>query len=335
MVVGSMDLEPGGHLQEVTIAYETWGTHRGNNAVLVCHALTGDSHCVGWWDRLVGPGRAINPDEHFIIGTNVLGGCQGSTGPSSLAPDGKPFGSRFPLITVGDMVEAQARVLDHLGINRLFLVCGGSMGGMQALEWAARFPERVENVWLTASCAAHNPMQIGFNETARQAIMRDPLWKNGDYGEEPPRDGISVARMVGHLSYLSVDSFESKFGRRLQDKEEFEFHLETEFQVESYLKYQGDKFADRFDANSILILTRALDYFDRRELETLPCRFLLTSYQSDWLYPTAQSEELEIILRRAGTQVSRHEIDLPWGHDCFLLDGDYQSELLVEFLAVR
>ncbi|MBX3118994.1 MAG: homoserine O-acetyltransferase [Fimbriimonadaceae bacterium] len=333
--VGALDCEAGGRLESVTVAYETWGELSANkdNAFLICHALSGDSHAVGWWDRLVGPDKPIDTNKYFVISTNALGGCQGTTGPSSLAADGNPYGSRFPMITIGDMVEVQARLMDRLGIQRLYGAAGGSMGGMQALEWALRFPGRVTNVWLTASCAAHSAMQIGFNEAARQAVMRDPKWKGGDYApDDPPADGLAVSRMIGHLSFLSEAAFDSKFARRLQDKSEFEYSFTPEFQVESYLSYQGNKFTKRFDANSVLFLTRAIDYFDRRKFGPSDARFLITSFSSDWLYPPHQSQELLELAQNAGCYAEWHNIDLPYGHDAFLLDGEHQGRILREFL---
>jgi homoserine O-acetyltransferase len=332
--VGSMELKAGGRLPNVEIAYETWGTFTGDNAVLCCHALSGDSHVVGWWDRLVGPGRAIDTDRYFVIGTNCLGGCQGSTGPSSLAEDGRPYGSRFPAVTVEDMVAAQARVLDHLGVPRLLCVAGGSMGGMQALEWSVQFPHRVRKVFATASSAAHSALQIGFNETARQAVMRDPKWRGGDYPPgDGPANGLAVARMIGHISFLSEQAFEGKFGRRLQGFESLPYHLGTEFQVESYLNYQGDKFTQRFDANSLLVLTKAIDYYDLRSFAGASAQYLFVSYTTDWLYPPHQAERAHQLALEAGC-ASRHvEIDLPFGHDAFLLDGEHQGTLLRAFLA--
>ncbi len=332
--IGELSTETGGTLSDVTVAYETWGEFRGDNAILVCHALSGDSHAVGWWDRLVGPGKAIDTTKYFVICSNVLGGCQGTTGPSSLHPDGKPYGSRFPIITIGDMVEVQGRLLSALGVPKLFCVAGGSMGGMQALEWSVRFPERVQKVFTTASAAKHSAMQIGFNEVGRQAIMRDPKWNNGDYPlNDPPSNGLSVARMLGHLTFLSESAFESKFSRRLQGKSLPDYHLGVEFEVESYLSYQGDKFTKRFDANTQLVLTRALDYFEWKDVARANADFLCVSYTSDWIYPTGQSLEIERLAKSAGKRVQRVEIDLPYGHDAFLLDGELQGDLLRSFLA--
>jgi homoserine O-acetyltransferase len=334
---GPLDCEGGKTIPGVTVAYDTWGQLNGakENAILVCHALSGDSHAVGWWDRMVGPGRPIDTERYFVIGTNCLGGCQGTTGPSSPCPDdGKPWGSRFPLVTIGDMVEVQRRLVRSLGVETLLGTCGGSMGGMQALEWSLRFPGSVRRVWMTGSCRAHSPMQIAFNEIGREAIMRDPKWRGGDYPlDDPPVDGLSVARMVGHLSYLSEASFVHKFARRYQDKSGPDWTLGTEFAVESYLSYQADKFTRRFDPNSYLALTRALDYFDRPSLAGSMSEYLFTSFTSDWLYPTHQSQELLRLAQEAGCKASHHEIDLPWGHDAFLLDADHQGPLASAFFA--
>jgi homoserine O-acetyltransferase len=336
LITGPYACEVGGQLPQVTIAYETWGELNADrsNAVLACHALTGDAHAIGWWERLIGPGKPIDTDTYFVIGVNVLGGCQGTTGPASIHSDGRRYSLRFPMITVGDMVEIQARLMDRLGINVLYAVAGGSMGGMQALEWTRRFPDRVKKAFITASCAAHSAMQIGFNETARQAIMQDPRWLGGDYEDgEQPDGGMCVARMLGHLSFLSDAAFTTKFGRRLQDKEEFDYTFGTEFQVESYLTYQGRKFTGRFDANSLLYVTRAIDYFDVRSLLGATAEFLFVSFTSDWLYPSYQSESMHQLALAAGCR-SRHEIvDLPYGHDAFLLDADHQGDLVRQFLA--
>jgi homoserine O-acetyltransferase len=336
MDVGPYVCEPGGELSNVTVAYETWGTLNADrsNAVLACHALTGDAHAIGWWDRLIGPGKPIDTDLYFVVGTNALGGCQGTTGPASSHPDGKPYRLRFPMVTVGDMVEIQSRLLDGLGIQRLLGVAGGSMGGMQALEWTVRFPERVSKAFITASCAAHSAMQIGFNEAARQAIMLDPNWLQGEYPEgAQPVGGLSVSRMIGHLSFLSDAAFTTKFGRRLQDKSNFDYTLGTEFEVESYLRYQGHKFTNRFDANSLLYVTRAIDYYDLKSLEGSHAEYLFVSFTTDWLYPSYQSEAMHQMALRAGCTSQHAVIDLPYGHDAFLLDGFYQGELVRDFLA--
>lgn len=331
--IGSLTCQSGVTLPEVQVAYQTWGTLNAerSNAVLVCHALSGDSNVLGWWERLFGAGRAIDPADWFVIGTNALGGCQGTTGPGSLAQDGKPWGSRFPKITVADMVVAQTRLLDQLGIDRLALVCGGSMGGMQALEWTLTQPDRVARLWMTASARAHSAMQIAFNEAARQAVMRDPAWQNGDYDGEGPQNGLAVARMVGHLSYLSDAAFTAKFGRGLQPPTQ-DAH-EGQFQVESYLNYQGEKFGRRFDARSLVALTWAIDRYEATAFRPLPTKVLLTSYTSDWLYPTWQSEELAAQFQAHGVNCRHHEIDQPYGHDSFLLDGEEQGRLLRDWLA--
>lgn len=333
---GPIALEAGGELSGATLAYETWGELDAarDNAILVCHALSGDAHATGWWDRLVGPGKAIDTQRYFVVGSNTLGGCQGSTGPASLAPDGKPFGSRFPIITIGDMVELQRRLMEHLGVTRLHGVAGGSMGGMQALEWTVRFPGWVKRAAITASAAAHGAMQIGFNEAARQAVMRDPGWNQGDYQPgEGPDHGLAVARIIGHLGYLSEDSFDRKFGRRFQNKDAPDYHLGVEFEVESYLNYQGDKFTRRFDANSLLVLTRAIDYYDCRSLQGSTTEYLFTSFTSDWLYPSHQSRTMHEMALAAGCSSVWHDIENPLGHDAFLLDGEVQGELIREFFA--
>ncbi len=332
--VEGLACESGAHLPSVTVAYETWGTlaPARDNAVLVCHALSGDSHVVGWWDRMVGPGRPVDTNRYFVIGTNVLGGCQGTTGPSTHL-DERPYGSRFPFVTIGDMVEVQRRLMDAIGVPGLALACGGSMGGMQALEWSVRYPGFVRRVWATACCRAHNAMQIGFNEAGRQAIMRDPKWSGGDYElTDPPSEGLAVARMIGHLSYLSEESFASKFGRRLQDKARFEYDHRHEFAVESYLSYQGDKFTRRFDANTYIVLTRAIDYFELADLKHSESEYLFTSFTSDWIYPSHQSQELHEMARVAGCRSTWVDVDVSMGHDAFLLDDVGQAKAVRDFL---
>lgn len=326
---GPLSCQYGGHLDEVVVAYETWGELNAarDNAILICHALSGDSHAIGWWERLIGPDKPIDTNQYFVIGTNSLGGCQGTTGPASLAPDGLPYRTRFPMISVRDMVEVQSRLIDHLGIRQLHGVAGGSMGGMQALEWTVLKPGKVKKAFVTASCAAHNAMQIGFNEAARQAVMRDLRWKGGNYtiGEEPV-DGLSVGRMVGHLSFLSEAAFDQKFGRRIQGRDEASVHLGVDFQIESYLSHQGDKFAKRFDANSLLYLTKAIDYYELTSFAASSSEYLFVSFTSDWLYPSHQSEALCRMARESGLKAEHIAIDLPYGHDAFLLDGNIQGE---------
>jgi homoserine O-acetyltransferase/O-succinyltransferase len=334
--LGPYECRTGGYLPNVTVAFETWGhlNRSRDNAILICHALTSDSHATGWWRRLVGPGKAIDTDRFFVICSNCLGGCQGTTGPASLDEKGRAYGSRFPVITVEDMVQVQILLVNHLGIDRLRCVAGGSMGGMTALQWSVQAPGRVERVFATASAAAHSAMQIGFNEAARQAIMRDPKWLGGDYlPDDGPVQGLSVARMIGHLSFLSESAFASKFGRRLQGKDAFAYSRGIEFEVESYLNYQGDKFTRRFDANSLLTVTRAIDYFDLKSLEDSQSRYLIVSFTSDWLYPAHHSHRILELAQSAGLAANHHEIDLPYGHDAFLLDGEAQGALLTRFLA--
>lgn len=336
--VGPLDCESGGRFEDVVVAYETWGRLNAarDNAVMVCHALTGDSHAVGWWGNLVGPGKAIDTDRYFVVCANCLGGCQGSTGPASPHPvDGLPYGSRFPIITMRDIVEPQIRLLDTLGISELLCVAGGSMGGMQALQWTVQAPGRVRKAFTTASCAAHSAMQIAFNETARQAIMRDPKWRGGDYPlDDGPAHGLAVSRMIGHISFLSEQAFTNKFGRRYQGKDRPDYRLGVEFEVESYLSYQGEKFTRRFDANSMLVLTRAVDYFDLQSLDQSESAYLFTSFSTDRLYPTRQSAQLLEMAKAAGCPARHLVIDLPYGHDAFLLDGEQQGTHLSEFLNV-
>ncbi len=327
--VGELHCERGGFLPEVTVAYETWGELNANrsNAIVVCHALSGDSHAIGWWDRLIGPGKPIDTNEFFVIGTNALGGCQGTTGPSTLDADGRPWASRFPRVTVGDMVTVQERLISQLGIERLYAVAGGSMGGMMAVEWTRRFP--VRKAFITASAHAHGAMQIAFNEASRQSVKRDPKWKGGDYDpQDPPADGLSVARMIGHLSYLSDAAFDAKFGRRLQENAS----VEGQFQVESYLNYQGDKFTKRFDANSLLVLTQAIDDYEAQSLVGSTTEYLFVSFTSDWIYPSHQSATLLKMAQEAGCEARWYDINLPYGHDAFLLDGTRQGAIVRAFL---
>ncbi len=317
--VGPIDCRRGGHIENVTVAYETWGelNEAKDNAILINHALSGDSHAIGWWERMIGPGKGIDTDRYFVIGHNVLGGCQGTTGPASIAPDGNRWQSRFPRVTVEDMVEVQERLVAHLGISKLMGTAGGSMGGMISVEWARR--NNVRKAFVTASCAAHSAMQIGFNESARQAIRRDPKFAGGNYGDDPPAHGLSVARMIGHISYLSDHSFDRKFGRLMQeDRPDL-------FQVESYLNYQGDKFTKRFDANSLITLMRAIDDYECTSLTGSSTEFCVVSYSSDWLYTPRQGEALHRLALDAGLKSEYHLIDMPFGHDSFLLDGEHQA----------
>ncbi len=338
-----------------TMAYETYGTLNAgrSNAILILHALSGDAHVAGrhsaadrkpgWWDDAVGPGRAFDTDKYFLICSNVIGGCQGSTGPSSVNPKtGEPFGLQFPVLTVADMVEAQRLLLDRLGIETLLSVVGGSMGGMQALQWTISHPARVRSAIVLAATAQVSPQSIAFNEVARQAIYADPKWKHGKYTkEEAPKEGLSVARMIGHITYLSDRSMREKFGRRLQERQKLGYDFATEFAVESYLKHQGDHFTQRFDANTFLFITKAIDYFDlahgRASLadafQKVTARFLVVSYSSDWLYPPEQSEALVRALLQNGIDVTYVEIHSDYGHDSFLIETDRLAGLSRDFLA--
>ncbi len=335
-------LDSGQSLEGVEVAYETWGKLNADrsNAVLICHALTGDQFPgaanpvtgrPAWWPRMVGPGRPIDTDRYFVIATNVLGGCMGTTGPASTAPDGAPWGERFPVITIGDMVTAQIALIEALGIESLFSVIGGSMGGMQALEWAVRAPERVFSAVPIATTARHSAQNIAFYEVGRQAIMADPDWRGGRYlaeGTRPDR-GLAVARMAAMITYLSEVALKRKFDRGLQDRDRTSFSFDADFQVESYLRYQGQSFVDRFDANSYLYVTRAMDYFDLggRRGERLAdvfigsqTRFCLFSFSSDWHYPPERTMEITRALVAAGAEVSHIAIDTDKGHDAFLLE---------------
>ena len=349
-----LPLDSGVALAEARIAYETHGelAADGGNAILICHALTGDQYVAGehpvtkkpgWWTRMVGPGRPIDPARHFIICSNVLGGCMGSEGPASRHPeDGKPWGLRFPVITIADMVRAQAAMLDALGVKRLRAVVGGSMGGMQALQWATLYPGRIDSVVAIATAARHSAQNIAFHEVGRQAIMADPAWKGGDYAAgKGPAKGLAVARMAAHITYLSEAGLTEKFGRRLQDRDARSFGFDADFQIESYLRHQGMSFVDRFDANSYLYITRALDYFDlsdpcegmlSRCFEATRARFCVISFDGDWLYPTPESKRIVQALVAAGRHASFVELSSPFGHDAFLLDTPGLYEVVDGFL---
>ncbi|GGD10449.1 homoserine O-acetyltransferase MetX [Aquisalinus flavus] len=336
-----LPLDSGETLSGVQVAYRTWGQLNAakSNAIMICHALTADQFAVedhpvtgkpGWWQHLVGPGKLIDTDRYFVICSNVLGGCMGTTGPSSINPaTGKPYGLSLPVITLGDMVRAQARLVDHLGIDRLLAVIGGSMGGMQVLQWAADYPDRVIAAAPIATASRHTPQNIAFHEVGRQAVMADPAWADGDYYETGirPEKGLAVARMAAHITYLSENSLNRKFGRNLQERDKVGFSFDADFQVESYLRYQGRSFVDRFDANSYLYITRAMDYFDLARGTTLAdtyrackARFLLASFTTDWLYPTVESRHIVRALHAGGADVSFVEIESDKGHDAFLLD---------------
>jgi homoserine O-acetyltransferase len=338
-----LKLDAGVSLAPFQIAYKTYGTLNAarSNAVLVCHALTGDQHAAsahpitgkqGWWDSLVGPGKPIDTERYFVICPNVVGGCMGTSGPASTNPaTGKPWGLEFPVVTIRDMVRAQAMLLDHLGIESLFAVAGGSMGGMQVLQWAASYPERVFAALPIACATRHSAQNIAFHEVGRQAVMADPEWKGGRYITEGgnPRRGLAVARMGAHITYLSDAALHRKFGRKFQDRDNPTFSFDADFEVESYLRHQGISFVERFDANSYLYLTRAMDYFDlaadcggvvSNAFKGTPTRFCVVSFTSDWLFPTSESRAIVHALNAGGARVSFAEIVTDKGHDAFLLD---------------
>ncbi len=349
----SLALDNHENLEEVTIAYETYGKLNSlkNNTILICHALSGDAHAAGfhagankpgWWEIMVGPGKAIDTNKYFVICPNILGSCMGTTGPSSIDEQtGKPYGLRFPVITISDMVKSQKALLDHLDIPILLAVIGGSIGGMQTLEWSIRYPELVFSAVPLATTQRHSALAIAFNEVARQSIMADPNWQNGDYYQSKKPDlGLAVARMIGHITYLSDEAMRNKFGRRLQDKKDFSFNFDADFQVESYLRYQGKKFVERFDANSFLYLTKAADYFDlsRQPSDSLTfararAKYLVVSFTSDWLYPTRESKAMVKAMKKNNLDVSFCEIAAQWGHDAFLLKNERLETLLGGFLS--
>ena len=338
-----LKMDAGVALSPLSIAYQTYGTLNAakSNAILVCHALTGDQHVAnthpitgkpGWWQTMVGPGRPIDTDRYFVIASNVVGGCMGTTGPASTNPaTGRPYGLDLPLVTIRDMVRAQAMLIDHLGIDSLFSVVGGSMGGMQVLQWAASYPERVFSAMPIATAAKHSSQNIAFHEVGRQAIMADPEWRNGRYLDAGtnPNKGLAVARMAAHITYLSDEALQRKFGRNLQDRDAPTFTFDADFQIENYLRYQGTSFVDRFDANSYLYVTRACDYFDlaadyggslASAFKGTKTRFCVVSFNSDWLYPTAASRAIVHALNAAAASVSFVEIETDRGHDAFLLE---------------
>jgi homoserine O-acetyltransferase len=368
-------LDCGRELHPVRVAYETYGalSPARDNAILVCHALSGDAHAagvsreathstrdgfaaedrdgaagkgLGWWDGMIGPGKAFDTDRYFVISTNLLGGCGGTTGPSSPDPaTGRAYGPDFPVITVGDMVRTERALLDALGIERLAAVAGGSLGGMQAFEWAITYPEQVDAAVAIASTHALQPQGLAWNAIAREAIMRDPAWQEGRYYDTAgtPDAGMSVARMIGHITYLSAAALEYKFGRRLQFADDVRYTItEPEFEVESYLRHQADSFVKRFDANTYIYMSRALTYFDlarehgggslRRALEAVKARTLLIAFSSDWLYPPSGSRALEQALSELGKPVELQVIDAPYGHDCFLLEEAQQTPIIRRFL---
>ncbi|MGH3880509.1 MAG: homoserine O-acetyltransferase MetX [Actinophytocola sp.] len=372
-------LDCGQELQPVRVAYETYGTlsPKRDNVILVCHALSGDAHAagfsagqaeastrdgfgaddrdgtagkaLGWWDGMIGPGKAFDTDHFFVVSTNLLGGCRGTTGPSSTDPaTGRPYGPDFPVITVADMVRTERAFLDALGIERLAAVAGGSLGGMQALEWAIRYPDQVDSIVVIASTHALHPQGMAWNAIARESIMRDAAWQGGRYygTGAAPDAGMGVARMVGHVTYLSAPALDDKFGRRLQFADDIRYTItEPEFEVENYLRHQADSFVKRFDANTYLTMSRALTYFDlarqygggslTRALEVVTARTLLITFSSDWLYPPSASEDIDDALRALGKPTELHLIEAPYGHDCFLLEEDRQTPIVRRFLGGR
>lgn len=354
-LLGPLPLDCGAELTPVEIAYESYGTLNddASNAILICHALTGDQYVAsthpttgkdGWWVRMVGPGKPIDTDRYFVICANVIGSCLGSSGPATINPaTEEPWGMDFPVLTIADMVRAQALLLDYMGIERLHAIVGGSMGGMLAVSWAALYPERVTSALIIASAARHSAQNIAFHEVGRQAIMADPRWRGGKYyaDEDPPSSGLAVARMAAHITYLSEAGLTEKFGRRLQDRDAKTFGFDADFQVESYLRHQGISFVDRFDANSYLYITRAMDYFDLAEAHggTLAhafkgskTRFCLISFDTDWLYPTSESRTIVHALNAAGAAVSFVELSSPFGHDSFLLKNPEMNAIVDGFL---
>ena len=349
-----MELECGRPLGPITLAYETYGdlTPKRDNAVLILHALSGDAHAAGWhsaddkkpgwWDLYIGPGKAIDTTRYFVVCSNIIGGCKGSTGPSSTNPaTGKPYGLSFPMVTVGDMVRAQRRLADRLGIERWLSMTGGSMGGFQVLEWAVRYPDRVASAIPVATSARLGAQAIAFDEVGRQAILTDPNWGGGDYyGGPAPTAGLALARMIAHITYLSDEQMHAKFGRRLQDQDRLAYDFKTEFQVESYLKYQGDAFVGRFDANSYLYISKATDYFDLPErhgslvqaFENVEAEFLVISISSDWLFPTSESKAIVKALQANGIPTTFVELDSPYGHDAFFLPNEDLAATIAGFL---
>ena len=346
-------LEGGERLENITIAYETYGklNKEKSNAIMVCHALSGDAHAAGWhegdskpgwWDIIIGPGRCLDTDKYFIICSNVIGGCKGSTGPSSLNPKtGKPYGLDFPIITIKDMINAQKKLIDYLGIKQLFAVIGGSMGGMQILQWCISYPDMVRMAIPIATAAYSSPQQIAFNEVGRRAIISDPNWNHGEYYSlQFPDNGLALARMIAHITYLSNESMYQKFGRRLQDKDEYGFEFSTDFQVESYLHYQGNSFTKRFDANTYLYITKAIDYFDLTVdgsladgLKNVKSKILVISIDSDWLYPPSQSKEILMALTANEVDVIYYELKSSYGHDAFLIEGGQLNYVIENFLS--
>ncbi|MCA9398489.1 MAG: homoserine O-acetyltransferase [Candidatus Omnitrophica bacterium] len=349
---GEVPLKCGQKLGPITQAYETYGELNADksNAILVFHALTGDAHAAGyhkgadkpgWWDNMIGSGKAFDTDKYFVICANVLGSCKGTTGPASIDPKTKkPYALTYPMVTIEDMTLVQKYLIDHLGIEKLLCCVGGSMGGLLALKWTIMFPDAAHSAILIATNYRHTAQQIALHEVARQAIISDPHWNNGNYyGGALPATGLSLSRMIAHITYMSEESMEKKFGRKLQDKETVGYDFKTDFEVESYLKYRGSSFVDRFDANSYLYLSKALDYFDLCEgrklsdvLSPIEAKFLIITFSSDWLYPSYQSRELVRALKTNDVDVSYLEIESNYGHDAFLVETESQARLISSYL---
>ncbi len=349
-----LKLDCGRELGPITVAYETYGQLNPDkdNVILICHALSGDAHVAGkhhpddrkpgWWDNMIGPGKGIDTNKYFVICSNVIGGCKGTTGPNSINPEtGKPYGLQFPIVTITDMVKVQKALLDYLGIKKILSVIGGSMGGMQVLEWVVDFPEMVVSAIPIATTAQLSAQAIAFNAVGRHAILADPNFNDGRYyGKTPPAKGLAIARMVGHITYLSEKSMHQKFGRTLRYNNNYKYDFESEFSVETYLDYQGQRFVERFDANSYLYITKAMDYFDlpgrfgslEKTFENTDARFLVVSFSSDWLFPPEQSKQIVCALIRNNKDVSYCNIESPYGHDAFLLEPEVLGKLISGFL---
>jgi homoserine O-acetyltransferase len=346
-----LQLKSGLSLGPVTLAYETYGTlnTEKSNAILVCHALSGDAHAAGlheedksagWWDDMIGPGKALDTNLYFMICCNVIGGCKGSTGPSSINPEtGKPYAIDFPVITIEDMVDAQKHLVDSFGIDKLLCVIGGSMGGMQVLQWASKYPERIITAIPIATALKHSPQQIAFDEVIRQSIMSDPAWREGNYYDfGQPEKGLAVARMIGHITFMSNESMEEKFSRKLKN-DNLSFQFIDDFEVEGYLRYRGYNFVKRFDANSYLYITKAMDYFDLSGDNFMPqvkktsIRFLVISFKSDWLYPAHQSQDIVRLLKRKHAYTTYFDLNSTYGHDAFLIEIEDETRLIKNFLA--
>ncbi|MCH6258779.1 homoserine O-acetyltransferase [Puniceicoccaceae bacterium K14] len=347
--------ESGQTIPEFDLRYETYGhlNSDGTNTILISHALTGDHHCAGvhsikdrksgWWNNIIGPGKPIDTNKYFVICINTLGSCSGSTGPESINPEtGKSYALTFPFVTIRDMVRAQKILLDHLGINKLHAVIGGSMGGMQVLQWAIEYPEFVERIIPMATTSRQNSQAIAFNEVGRQAIMQDPEWFEGNYDvDKGPNVGLAIARMMAHITYLSDTGMDRKFGRRRQAGSDSQYSFDIEFEVESYLRYQGESFTNRFDANAYLYLTRALDYFDLagsygsldKAFANLKCRALVIGFTSDWLFPPKQNREIALAMLRQGINASYTQLDMDLGHDSFLVESPELYQLVEGFLS--